>query len=82
MPPQCPFDEADLLSTVADGALKETQKKRIALTETLMPTLNDEQKKLFRELDDLTLHEINLVQTASVRAFVCAHCDKAQVCRK
>lgn len=72
----CPFDDPEYLSKIADDVNKQLSTTRNELTAQILPLLNEEQRRIFNELDNLGLNEIIAVQSATVKKTICEPCRR------
>lgn len=72
----CPFDDPEYLTAIADDASSQITPKRSAITNQLLQTLNQEQRRLLTELDNLSIAEVVDVQAATIRKTICEPCRR------
>ncbi len=70
----CPFDDPEYLSQIADDVNRQLAARRKDLTAQILPSMTEEQRRIFDELDNLGLTEIIEVQSATVKKTICEPC--------
>jgi hypothetical protein len=73
----CPFENPEYLSAIAENVNQHLSARRSDLTSQLLSKLDKEQTRIFNEIDELSLQEINEVQAATVKKTICEPCRRS-----